>query len=260
MANHLLILDGLNLIRRIYAVQERQSPTEELALAGTRQNLIRTINKLLDATSPTHVVAVFDGQLPSWRHDLYPSYKANRKPMPQALADNLEDLQDAIWSLGIESLLSDGDEADDLIATLACTMARHQQLSTIVSTDKGFCQLLAPQIQLRDYFNQRWFDLAYIDKEFGLDPSQLVDYWALVGNSSSDIPGVAGIGPKTARQLLQTAGSIDKIVDHEQISEKLRQKVQDHWSELQIYRQLSRLQQDIPLGFNLKDLRWSKPA
>ncbi|VFT77095.1 DNA polymerase I [Klebsiella aerogenes] len=103
---------------------------------------------------------------------------------------------------GIRCWASPGSEADDLAATLAVKVAQAGHQATIVSTDKGYCQLLSPTIRIRDYFQKRWLDAPFIASEFGVTPEQLADYWGLAGISSSKVPGVAGIGPKSAAQLL----------------------------------------------------------
>lgn len=155
---HLLIIDALNLIRRLHAVQSQQGLTPAQALLATRANLINTCKKLLAASEPTHAIAVFDGEVHSWRKTLYPPYKEGRTPMPDELREGLADLQDAFWECGVDALLSQTDEADDLIATLASGIAQHGASATIISTDKGFCQLICPQIRVRDYFNIRILD------------------------------------------------------------------------------------------------------
>ncbi|MEZ9549129.1 flap endonuclease Xni, partial [Vibrio crassostreae] len=116
MSIHLVIIDALNLIRRVHSVQP--DPTD---IARTITTTTRTLNKILNESKPTHIIAVFDHHLQDrgWRADVLPSYKQNRKPMPEPLMKGLDAIQQAWWELGIDSLLSDGDEADDLVATLA---------------------------------------------------------------------------------------------------------------------------------------------
>ena len=259
--SHLLIIDALNLIRRLHAVQTQQSLSPEQALIATRANLINTSRKLLAASEPTHVIAVFDceldGEVPGWRKARYPAYKEGRTPMPTELRAGLASLQDAFWECGIDALLSETDEADDLIATLACGIARHGHRATIISTDKGFCQLICPQIQIRDYFNKRWLDAAFVQQQYGVAPTQLVDFWALTGVGGSNIKGVAGIGPKGATQLLQHYGSLEQMltVATEDAGKPL-QKVLAQAEEARLAQTLVRLRLDIPLGFNLQEIRY----
>ncbi|MGY3925826.1 flap endonuclease Xni [Aeromonas simiae] len=257
--SHLLIIDALNLIRRIHAVQAGQSLTPEQALIATRATLINTTRKLLAQAAPTHAIAVFDAEVRGWRKVRFPAYKEGRTPMPTELRTGLETLQDAFWELSIDSLLSQTDEADDLIATLARKVAHHGQAVTIISTDKGFCQLLCPEIRIRDYFNKRWLDLPFVQSQFGVTSAQLVDYWALTGVSGSGIKGVPGIGPKSAAALLQAHGSLEAILSSER-DDKAVKRVHAHADEARLACELVRLRDDIELGFNLRDLRLPLPG
>lgn len=245
---HLLIIDALNLIRRIHAVQG--SPCQEACIYAVQQLLLHT--------RPTHAVAVFDDEQrsDSWRHHLLPDYKAGRSPMPDALCDEMPLLRSAFASIGVKSWHATGDEADDLAATLASKVAAAGHQATIVSTDKGYCQLLAPTVQIRDYFQKRWLDMPFISNAFGVEPAQLTDYWGLAGISSSKIPGVAGIGSKSAAQLLQQFGSLAAIYqDLEQVPEKWRNKLTGHQQVATICKQVATLKTDLVLKGNLKELR-----
>ncbi|MFM5077408.1 flap endonuclease Xni [Aeromonas caviae] len=255
---HLLIIDALNLIRRLHAVQAQQGLTPAQALIATRANLINTSKKLLANSEPTHAIAVFDGEVHSWRKEIYPAYKEGRTPMPQELREGLVGLQDAFWECGVDALLSQTDEADDLIATLADGMARRGARATIISTDKGFCQLICPQIRVRDYFNKRWLDAAFVQQQYGVAPSQLVDFWALTGIGGSNIKGVPGIGPKTATQLLQQYGTLAALLDacEQESAAKPLLKLRQHRDDALLAQRLVRLQLDIPLGFNLREIRY----
>ncbi|GAA4497133.1 flap endonuclease Xni [Pseudaeromonas paramecii] len=253
---HLLLLDAMNLIRRLYAVQERQQADHQSRLLATAQTMERAVGSILAEVAPSHVLAVFDGQGDSWRKALYPDYKAGRNAMPEALAEGLELLQARLWSLGVDALLSDTDEADDLIATLMAGMASHGQPVTLISTDKGFCQLLPQGLQIRDYFNKRWLDEAFVRQHFGVPSTALVDYWALCGLAGSNIKGVPGIGPKGAAELLGQYGNLDTLLSVEAADKRLH-KVQQAADEARLAQTLVRLRQDIPLGFNLKDIRYT---
>lgn len=248
MSVHLLIIDALNLIRRIHAVQG--SPCQDACLGAVRQLLLHT--------QPTHAVAVFDDEdrRESWRHRLLPDYKAGRSPMPETLRDEMPLLRDSFASAGIVSWQSAGDEADDLAATLASKVAAAGHKATIVSTDKGYCQLLAPQIMIRDYFQKRWLDVPFITAEFGVAPEQLTDYWGLAGIGSSKIPGVAGIGGKSATLLLQQFGTLDEIYRQiDAVPDKWRKKLIEHQEMARICKRVATLSTDLQLEGNLKGLR-----
>ncbi|RYC47467.1 flap endonuclease Xni [Pectobacterium zantedeschiae] len=253
MPVHLLIVDALNLIRRIHAVQGSPCITA----------CQHALHQLIQHSQPTHAVAVFDHEElddedrnTSWRHQLLPDYKAGRTPMPDNLKQELPQIKTAFATVGVESWHSPGNEADDLAATLATKLSSAGHQATIVSTDKGYCQLLAPHIQIRDYFQKRWLDLPFIEQEFGVSPQQLTDYWGLAGISSSKIPGVAGIGPKSAAQLLQQAGSLDALYQQlDAVPEKWRKKLEQHKEMALISRQVATLRTDLTLNGNLQQLR-----
>jgi protein Xni len=250
MAVHLLIVDALNLIRRIHAVQG--SPCAETCLHALEQLLVHS--------QPTHAVAVFDDEARShgWRHQLLPDYKAGRPPMPDTLHDEMPSLRAAFEARGIRCWASEGDEADDLAATLAVKVAKAGHQATIVSTDKGYCQLLSPTVRIRDYFQKRWLDAPFIASEFGVNPQQLPDYWGLAGISSSKIPGVAGIGPKSATQLLSEFPTLEALYENlEAVPEKWRKKLVEHQEMAFICRQVAQLKTDLTLDGNLQQLRLS---
>ncbi|MCG6399441.1 flap endonuclease Xni [Vibrio fluvialis] len=256
MSIHLVIIDALNLIRRVHSAQP-----DETDIARTIETTSRTLQRIIGEAEPTHIIAVFDHHLQDrgWRAEILPGYKAGRKPMPLPLQQGLDKIQQAWWELGIDSLLSDGDEADDLVATLATKVAAHQEKVTIISTDKGYCQLLSPTLQIRDYFQHRWLDEPFIDKEFGVKPSQLADYWGLTGVSSSQVPGVPGIGPKAAKEILTQFANIESAYASEALPAKYRQKLDEHIELARVCKQVAGLKTDIELGFNLQDIRFSGP-
>ena len=272
MSAHLVLIDALNLIRRIYAVQERPfvqskhqldgelaTKTQQQVLFNTQQACIKALDNILKSQQATHALAVFDSQKPCWRYKLYPDYKKDRKKMSSSLADELPNIQDGFLVLGVDSLISDEDEADDLIATLATKMALHGQHVTIVSTDKGFLSLLSPHIHVYDYFNRRYLDEAYVKEKFDMKPTQLIDLWTLTGDSTNKIPGVAGIGQITAANLLNEHGSISSVLQSDNIKAAVQEKLNGSEEQMTLSKKLLTLKQNIPLGFNLRDIRLEKP-
>lgn len=252
---HLLIIDALNLIRRIHAVQG--SPCGETCLSA--------ISQLITHTDATHIVAVFDedGRHHSWRHEKLPDYKAGRQPMPEELQTELPSLVSQFEENGIHCWQSEGDEADDLAATLAKRIASAGHTVTIVSTDKGYCQLLSPNLRIRDYFQKRWLDVPFIENEFGVKPEQLPDYWGLAGISSSKVPGVAGIGAKSATTLLQRFQNIENLYANvDSLEEKWQKKLANNQEIAMICRDIATLKTDIILKGNLNQLRYqeAKPS
>jgi protein Xni len=191
VAIHLLIVDALNLIRRIHAVQGSPCVT-------TCQH---ALDQLILHSQPTHAVAVFDDEArnQSWRHQMLPDYKAGRPPMPETLHDEMPDLRAAFAQRGVQSWVSPGNEADDLAATLACKVANAGHQATIVSTDKGYCQLLEPGIRIRDYFQKRWLDAPFIASEFGVSPNNSPTTGALRVSAVQKYRGSQGLARKARR-------------------------------------------------------------
>ncbi|RHW75444.1 flap endonuclease Xni [Colwellia sp. RSH04] len=266
--SHLLLIDALNLIRRIYAVQERpfihakNQDTGELSTSTQQQVIINSqaacntaLEKLLYQQQASHALAVFDSQAPCWRYQLFEGYKKGRKKMPDALANSLTNIQDGFMDLGVDSLTSEVDEADDLIATLATKMAIHGKDVTIISTDKGFLSLLSPSVKVYDYFNRRYLDQEYVNSKFNVKSSQLIDLWTLTGDSTNKIPGVPGIGSITAAKLLNQYGSIKALETAQDLNPAISEKLSDNQEQMKLAKTLLTLKNDIPLGFNLKDIR-----
>ncbi|EKM0526186.1 flap endonuclease Xni [Cronobacter turicensis] len=248
MPVHLLIVDALNLIRRIHAVQG--TPCVDTCLHALEQ--------LLGNSQPTHAVAVFDDEARAqgWRHQLLPDYKAGRPPMPDDLHQEMPALREAFTRRGVPCWHVEGNEADDLAATLAVKVAAAGHEATIVSTDKGYCQLLRPEIRIRDYFQKRWLDAPFIENEFGVAPGQLADFWGLAGISSSKILGVAGIGPKSATQLINEFGTLEALYARlDEVPEKWRKKLEAHRESAFICRDVATLKTDLQLDGNLQQLR-----
>ncbi|WP_038182040.1 flap endonuclease Xni [Vibrio rhizosphaerae] len=253
MSLHLVIIDALNLIRRVHSAQPNAEEIER-----TIQTTSRTLTKIIQETSPTHIIAVFDHDSDDrgWRAELLPQYKEKRQPMPEALRQNMDAIQQAWWELGIDSLLSSGDEADDLVATLATKVASHQEQVTIISTDKGYCQLLSPTLRIRDYFQHRWLDQDFIAQEFGVQPEQLCDYWALAGIHSSQVSGIPGVGPKAAKEILNQCNDIEQACQSTTLPQKYQKKLTEHIELARQCKAVATLKTDIELGFNLQDIRF----
>lgn len=253
MSCHLLIIDALNLIRRVHAAQG--SPCLSACLYHLRQ-IVRQVQ-------PTHAVALFDppqteGQ---WRYRCFPAYKSGRPAMPAELLAELDAIQQMLQQHGIPCWQYAEHEADDVAATLAEKMARAGQCVTIITTDKGYCQLLSPQVQIRDYFQKRWLDAAFIAQTFQVKPHQLPDYWGLAGVASCKIPGVKGIGGKTAAQLLAEYASLERLYQNlDTVAPKWRRLLTGQQAMAYLSRRLATLCRDLHLEGNLRQLRYTPPA
>jgi 5'-3' exonuclease len=249
-----LIVDGLNLIRRVYAANPEGEPSARFDSA--RGAAAQSLRRALAEHSPTHAVVVFDGAEPTWRHELYADYKAGRKPMPEELRAGLDRFQQAFSKLGVASVSKPGIEADDVVATLATGVAAHEGIAIVLSTDTAFCQLISERIVVRDHFQKRALDETYVRVKFGVGPEHLVDLWALAGSPTTHIPGVPGVGLKTAAKLLDEHGNLDAVLEAGPgIEGKLGEALRAGAELARLSRKLARLRTDLELGWNLRSFR-----
>ncbi|TQV67783.1 flap endonuclease [Exilibacterium tricleocarpae] len=225
--------------------------------------------QLLQRHRPEIIAACFDESLGScFRNEIYPDYKASRALPDAALAYQLDACREVTQLLGIAAFASDTYEADDLIGTLARRLRRRRAPVAILSRDKDLGQLLRREVDfLWDYAkDERWYR-ADITAKFGVEPEQLVDYLALVGDSIDDIPGVPGIGAKTARALLQACGNIDAVFKrHLELRElpirgagTLAAKLAQHREQIEMARQLATIVDAVPMTTDPAALAWREP-
>lgn len=260
MRKTLLIIDGLNLIRRLYAALEREDDTLR-RIERTQSVAVDHLTRLLHQFTPSHAIVVFDTSGKTWRHDVFPEYKLGRKPMDDALLEALPAFAKAFRFNGVASLRLQGWEADDLIATLALKAAKQSIKSFIVSTDKGFCQLLShPEIRQYDCFSKQGFDAEWVLEKYGVPAETLTQYWALVGDTTNRIPGVKGIGPKSAVKILQVSPTIETIFENlECFTEKQRVQLYNHVKQCLLSRKLVTLETNVDIGIRLSQLSYPRP-
>ena len=255
MRPHLLLIDALNLIRRIHAAVK--ATDEDGQVDGAIHACQSSLQRALRDNQPTHALIVFDGNPPTWRHALYPDYKSQRKPMPECLFRRLGDFNSAFLESGVRTFRRSGLEADDVIASIANKAAQAEVMVTILSTDRCYQQLLTrPNLVIRDHFKKETLSADTVLQQHNLRPEQLVDYWAIAGNG--DIPGVHGVGSKGAAALLQEYGNLDDILSLENIKGPAAKVCKDKERAL-LSRQLATLATDLELGVSLKDIRYNQP-
>ena len=212
-----LIIDGHGLaFRAFYAV----SPLS--ASDGTPTNAIlgfmNMLTKVENDVSPQNCVVVFDASGPTFRHVLYKEYKANRRPTPETFKPQIPLLKELLTALGYPVIVKSGVEADDVMGSLALDAARRGEEAVIVSSDKDLLQELSPGVKIlrplkTGIANLKTYDVDSFREEFGFSPRSMPDYLALVGDASDNVPGVAGIGEKTALQLIRQAGTLEKLFE-----------------------------------------------
>ena len=227
--SRLLIVDGhAYAYRAFHAIRELRSP------AGQPTNAIygfvKMLEKMRSAVMPTHLIVVWDGGLSAERLAALPDYKAQRPEMPADLRPQFDEIESFLAAAGIASYCADGVEADDYIATLARRAAESWNV-VIASSDKDFMQLVSARIGLlnpNDKTGAIWGREQVLAKT-GVVPEQVADWLALMGDAVDNIPGVSGVGPKTAAELLKQFGSVENLLArlNEVKSEKLRQSLRD---------------------------------
>ncbi|MDF0534525.1 flap endonuclease Xni [Shewanella sp. A32] len=250
--NRLLIIDGMNLVRRLYAAQP-----DEQDLAGLAQRTLNACQKLCRHHQPSHLAIVWDGEQESWRKQLYPDYKKGRKPMPVMLADYLPQLKQLLATANMHSVNAEA-EADDVIATLAYKICQYDGEAIIVSTDKGFSQLQFKGVQQWDHFANSWLDIEALEQKLGIGRHQLLDFMALSGDSGNRIPGIPGIGPKSAAELLKSFRSLANIYNAlDKLGQKQAEKLRSGYDMARLSYRLAKLRTDLELHLNLSQYRWA---
>lgn len=252
---NLLLIDALNLIRRIYAVNEpKHSEHQQAHITACCQRVEQAARSLLKKSAATHAVAVFDGDK-SWRYHFYSKYKENRQPMPESLSSNLDRFATAFTNVGVKCFNPVHDEADDIIATLATKAAKANVSAVIVSTDKGFLPLISEEIAIYDYFKKSTISLEDIKSRFSVTQNKLEIFWALSGDKTNNIPGVTGVGVKTAQELLAKHSRLDDMLIDDEIKPAIKAKLEAGVENYITSLALVTLRKDIEIGFSLKDIR-----
>ena len=250
----LLLIDGDNLAYRCFLARQN-SPTGLLVNSEgvpitICSGFLHSLKKLIRDHAPTHLAIAFDSGQPTFRHELYPPYKANRKPIPQ-YQDFQIDLRNLKWILSDKQVACFSQpryETEDIIHTIVKHNYGHQNLSTIiVSSDKDLLQLVNDRSEVFVYYKlghkSQLYNESQVEKEYGIKPWQLADYKALVGHKGNNIPGVKGIGKISATSLLNKYQTVEKISQEESNLEPIYQKkLMGQSSQLLKFKQLTQLQ------------------
>ncbi len=249
-SNTLYLVDGSSYLYRAFHVPNLQRlKTADGRMTGVIFGVYNMIQRLLDEHRPEHMAVVFDAKGKTFRHDMYAEYKATRPPMPEELAAQLAPTKAIVRALGIELIEAPGVEADDVIGTLA-REAERLGMHTLISTgDKDLAQLVSDRITLVDTMRNSELDRAGVREKFGVTPEQIVDYLALVGDTSDNIPGVNKVGPKTAAKWLCDYQDIEGLVAHaDEIKGKVGEYLREGLEQLHLSRQLATVKTDLELA------------
>ncbi len=251
----LLLIDGSSyLYRAFHALPPLTNSRGEAT--GAVYGVINMLRTLLRDYEPDYLAVVFDAKGKTFRDEIFEQYKAHRPPMPEELQAQVEPLHEIVRAMGLPCLVVDGVEADDVIGTLA-QQARAAKLRTVISTgDKDMAQLVNEDVTLINTMSNTTLDPQGVAEKFGVRPDQIIDYLALIGDSSDNIPGIPGVGPKTAAKWLHQYGTLDELVAHARdIKGKIGEKLRAHLDQLPLSRQLATIKCDVPLSVAPTDLR-----
>ncbi len=255
----LLLVDGSSyLYRAFHALPPLANSHGEPT--GAVLGVINMLNKLMKEESPTRVAVVFDAPGRTFRDDLFDQYKAHRAPMPDDLRSQLQPLLEAVEAMGLPVLRVVGVEADDVIGTLA-VQAAYAGYEVLISTgDKDMAQLVGPRISLVNTMSNTRLDREGVKAKFDVFPEQIIDYLALVGDSSDNIPGVSGVGPKTAAKWLNQYQRLDALVAHAaSIGGKVGENLRAELPVLELSRKLATIDTALTLEVKAEDLRGAEP-
>ena len=251
----LYLVDASNMFyRAFFAIppmsNEKGTPTN--ALYG----FISMSMKLLRDVKPDYLVYCFDRKEPSFRNELYEDYKANREEMPDDLKPQIPYLKQIATAMGLAQIEQEGYEADDMIGTMTMLGVKNKMQVVIVSGDKDFAQLVRPGVSLYDTMKDVRLDVDGVKAKFGVRPDQMIDYQAMVGDSSDNVPGVRGIGPKGAEKLLKEYETLDNIYEHiDEIKGATQKKLIENKEMAYLSRKLCTIVSDVKVDVNFEELK-----
>lgn len=257
---NLWLIDGSSFIFRAYFALPTLTRSDGVTVNAVL-GFCNIILKLLASTDATHLAVVFDTHHPTFRHDLHKDYKGQRKAIPIDLVEQIPLVKAACKSFNINTLESKGFEADDLIATYAVQAANDGAKVRIISSDKDLLQLLNDSIEMYDPMKDKVIGPSEVQEKYGVPPKLMQDIQSLMGDSVDGIKGVPGIGPKTAANLINQFGSLDKLLkNYNEISNvRQRELVASHIDDILLARQLVTLRTDVPLERGWEDLEKKHP-
>ncbi len=261
----LFLFDGMALAYRAYfAFINRPLMNSKGENTSAIYGFVSFLNKVLDEERPDHIAVVFDTKEPTFRHLKYPQYKATREKMPDDMSSQMEKLKEVVRAYNIPLLEVPGYEADDIMGTLARRAEKEGVLTYLVTGDKDFMQLISPLIKMYRP-GKMGNDLEIVAEnevaeKFGVQPDRVIDVLALTGDKSDNVPGVPGIGEKTAIPLIQRFGSLDEVYTHlDDIEQKgTREKLKTHKDLAFLSKELVTIHTEVPLDINFHTLRAAK--
>jgi len=251
--NYLILLDGTAyLYRAFHALPPLTNKKGENT--GAIHGFLKALNKILEDFSPEHIGIVFDAKGKNFRHKIYSEYKANRSKMPDELSEQIPKLYEILDLLGFPPIIVEGVEADDVIGTLSNKYKKNKNIK-IFSGDKDFAQLVDSNVVIINPVSLDIMDEGAVKKKFDIEAKNIIDYLALVGDKSDNIPGIPGVGAKTASRLINQFGNIEKIISSKDlISGKVGDAIRQNIDQLKLSKILATIKQDVNLDISLENL------
>ncbi|MBT7757720.1 MAG: DNA polymerase I, partial [Rhodospirillaceae bacterium] len=262
---HLFLVDGSAYIFRAYhALPPLTRKSDGLpvgAVSGFCNMLSKLVDDVRDGGDVDYFAVIFDAARKTFRNDIYPEYKAHRPPPPEDLRPQFPLVKQASEAFNLATIEMPGFEADDIIATYARQAREAGMAVTIVSSDKDLMQLVGDGVIMHDPMKQRRIGPDQVQEKFGVGPDRVIDVQALCGDATDNVPGVPGIGIKTAALLINEYGDLDGVLDRaEEVKQpKRRQSLIDHADLARVSRELVTLKDDVPVTLGLDDLRLKEP-
>jgi len=217
--------------------------------------------KLLREEEPDAVAVAFDGPGPTTRHQVFADYKAQRPEMPTAMVQQIPYVHRVLEAMHVPILMLAGEEADDILGTVAVRAAAGAYAVILISGDKDLFQVVGDRIAVRDTMKERTWGPAEVQERYGIPPERIPDLLALMGDSIDNIPGVPGVGEKTARDLLQRFGTLEGILDRvaEVPKPKLRDSLRTHAEQARLSKRLASIRTDLAVPWAAGDLARKAP-
>jgi DNA polymerase-1 len=253
-----IVVDSHSLIYQVFhALPPMTGPNGEEV--GAVHGFLRDLADLRSKWQPDFLICAFDESEVTFRNQLYSEYKAHRDPMPEALRAQMPLIHQAVETLDIARLSMPGFEADDILATIAAEVEKVGGRCLLVTSDKDCRQLLSDRVQMLNIRKSEIYGVEELQKTWGIEPHQVVDFQAMVGDTSDNVPGVPQIGPKAAQQLLAEFGSLDEILNNiDRVAGAKRQEtLRTHRESAILSEQLVRLRRDVPIPWNWR--AWGNP-
>lgn len=255
MKEKLILVDGSGYLYRAYHALPDLSTSSGVP-TGAITGVINMLFKLIDDYDPEYFVVVFDAPGGSFRNEIYQEYKAHRSKMPEDLREQIEPLKNIINALNFSTLVIPGVEADDVIGTIS-KKAESLDLDVLISTsDKDMAQLVTKDIRIINSNTQNLLDEKGVFEKFGVKPNQIIDYLALIGDQSDNIPGVQGVGPKTAQKLLEEFVTLENLLanlDSIEGKKSITEKIKNTLSDLPLFKQLVTIDIKVDLTHKIQD-------